>query len=194
MTQKDRQWLMRVGAVALLLLAVAAVTVSYRVGQTSAAPSVSPGVLAQVLNVSCSSGNISGGTYQKIIDIDTFSVQSADSLVEVQFNGRLDADVITGGNGIVFELRVDDLPSPIGRARAPIFLADLPINGQLATMTAFYEGLEPGEHMVSIWGVTGSGGSTNGARVDPGCWSSDHVAIKEYLPFGSVAIPAVLRD
>jgi hypothetical protein len=194
MSHKDRQWLTRIVAVALLLFAVAAVAVSFRVGQTRAAPSASPPVIAQVLDADCASADISGFAFSKVTDIDTFTVQSADSLIELQFNGRLDADTITGGLGVVFELRVDDVASSYGRARATIHVEDLPQYGQLASITAFYDGLTPGAHTVSLWARTGSGGSTTGAIVDSGCWASDHVAIKEYLPFGSVAIPAVLRD
>jgi len=29
---------------------------------------------------------------------------------------------------------------------------------------------------------------------DPGCWGSDVVNIKEYLPFGVVSLPAILSN
>jgi hypothetical protein len=45
-----------------------------------------------------------------------------------------------------------------------------------------------------IWAETANGTDSDTVIYDPGCWSSVVVTIKEYLPFGLVAIPAVLRD
>jgi hypothetical protein len=36
-------------------------------------------------------------------------------------------------------------------------------------------------------------GTGTGGRVDPGCWSSDYILVREYTPFGSVYLPGVTR-
>jgi hypothetical protein len=196
MSQKDRHFAARIAAVALLLLAIAAVAVSYRVGQTRAAPSISPGVLHTVIQPACPS-SISNvpGDYTKIADMGTFEVEATDSLVEVTFHGRIYASA-TNGTGVQFELRVDDAASTAGRIRGVLRSGEVTAgNGSSVSMGGFFEGLAPGTHTVSMWARTGGGGSdSDNVMYDPGCWSSDHVTVKEYLPFGSVAIPAVLRD
>ncbi len=196
MSQRERHWLVRVAAVALLLFALAAVAVSYRVGQTRAAPSVSPGVLHTVIQPLCPS-SISNvpATFTKIADMGTFEVQATDSLVEVAFHGRVGASA-TNGTGVRFELRVDDATSAAGRIRAVIRSGEIVAgSGSSVSMGGFFEGLAPGTHTVSMWAATGgSGTDSDTVMYDPGCWSSDHVLVKEYPPFGSVVIPAVLRD
>jgi hypothetical protein len=195
MSQKDRQWLVRIAAVALLLFAVAAVAVSFRVGQTRAAPSLSSSLVVTVLPVDCpdSSANI-GSTFVKIADIGEIEAQSADSLVELAFHGRIYADTMTG-NGVLFEMRVDDTDSGVGRIRA-LLRSDEVTNagGVTASMGGVFEGLPAGTHMVSMWAMATNSGTATGVQMDPGCFSSDHVLVKEHLPFGAVAIPAVLRD
>ena len=52
-------------------------------------------------------------------------------------------------------------------------------NGVFASMTGFFTGLSTGSHTVSISVRTSQGNGSN-AMVDPGCWSTDHVVIKEF--------------
>ncbi len=51
-----------------------------------------------------------------------------------------------------------------------------------------------GTHTVSMWAQVANGTTAANVMYDPGCWSADHVTIKEYLPFGTVALPAILRE
>ena len=137
--------------------------------------------------------------FSKVADLGTFEVQSAESLVETTFHGRLYA-VSTDGSGVRFELRVDDAASATGRIRGLVKeneMGNIPGNfavGSPVSMGGFWEGLSVGTHTVSLWAQVANGTTAANAMFDPGCWSSDHVMIKEYLPFGTVALPAILRE
>ena len=61
-------------------------------------------------------------------------------------------------------------------------------------LKTIWTGLPAGLHTVSLWARVANGSTASTVIYDPGCWSSDHVTIKEYLPFGSVALPAILRE
>ncbi len=181
-------------AVALLLLAVAAVAAGFRVGQTRAAPSVSPAVAVSVIDADCPASVMVTSVYSKISDIGTFTVQSPDSTVELAFYGRLYA-LSTTGTGVIYELRVDDEASTVGRIQANLKTVELgTITGRQAPMGGFFQGLAPGEHTVSMWArASGHANTATNVMYDPGCWSTDHVTVKEYLPFGTIAVPAVIR-
>jgi len=194
MLERDRQLLVRAVAVALLLVGVAAVAAAYRVGQTRAAPTASPAVIAHTLNLSCTAVDNVGASFVKIANVGQFTVQSPDSLVELQFNGRIYASA-TNGSGVRYELRVDAAPTTLGRIRTVLKAAEVGGGvGRNATMSGFYEGLAAGTHTVSIWAHTANGTDSDTVMYDPGCWTSDVVTIKEYLPFGIVALPAVLNN
>lgn len=194
MFERERHWFVRVAAVALLLFAVTAVAAAYRVGQTRAAPTASPAVVAHTLNLSCTSVDNVGAAFVKIANVGTFTVQSPDSLVELQFHGRIHASA-TNGTGLRFELRVDDTATTIGRIRAVLKDFEVGVgSGRNASMDGFYKGLSAGTHTVSMWAQTANGTDSDTVMYDPGCWSSDVVTIKEYLPFGIVALPAVLNN
>lgn len=111
-------------------------------------------------------------------EIDTFNVQSAESLIEVTFNGRLDVDSMTG-NAVRFELRGDETGND---------------GGIHATMTGIFTGLSPGTHTLSLWAQVTNSGTATGVRADPGCFGADHAVVKEYLPFGTIALPLIITD
>jgi hypothetical protein len=158
----------------------------------SGAPAMSPTIRHTVLNVSCTSAAAFGSAYTKITDIGDFTAASADSVVEVTYHGRVNVDTLTGTTGTVFELRVDDQPSPVGRARAHINTVG--ISGEHVSFTGIFPNLTAGEHTVSIWVRTSTGNSGTGGRVDPGCWSSDVVIVREYTAFGSVFLPIMTEE
>jgi hypothetical protein len=158
----------------------------------NAANALSASIHHTVLPVNCISTPNFTSAFTKISDFGTFEALSAESTVEATFYGRIDADTIVGTTGAVFELRIDDLPSPVGRARAVLRTTEL-TNGVQASMSAVFTGLAVGEHTVSIWVRAGGSGSGTGGRVDPGCWSSDHIIVREYTPFGAVFFPGVSR-
>ena len=181
--------------VALVALLAAA---GFAAGRLSAAPTARPAIVTTVLEPSCTSITATAA-YSKIADLGTFEVQSAESLVETTFHGRLYA-FSTDGSGVKFELRVDDAASAAGRIRGLIKeneMGNVAGNfavGAPATMGGFWEGLAVGTHTVSLWAQVANGTTAANVMHDPGCWSSDHVTIKEYLPFGTVALPAILRE
>lgn len=194
MSHKELHPSLRIAAVALFLLAVAAVAVSYRVGRAGAAPSVRPGLVYTVLEPACPSSITAGTSYTKIADLGTFEVQSADSVVETTFYGRVYASS-TDGSGLQYELRVDDAASSVGRIRAVLKAGEVGSGvGRAVSMGGFFEGLSESTHTVSLWARVANGTTASTVMYDPGCWSSDHVVIKEYLPFGTVALPTVLNQ
>jgi|CXWK01.1.fsa_nt_gi hypothetical protein len=180
---------------ALVALLAAA---GFAAGRLSAAPTARPSIVTTVLEPSCTSITATAA-FSKVADLGTFEVQSAESLVETTFHGRLYA-VSTDGSGVRFELRVDDAASATGRIRGLVKeneMGNIPGNfavGSPVSMGGFWEGLSVGTHTVSLWAQVANGTTAANAMFDPGCWSSDHVMIKEYLPFGTVALPAILRE
>ena len=172
------------------LLAVA----GFAAGRLSAAPTARPSIVTHVLQPSCTGIDDVTATYTKIGDLGTFEVQSAESLVETTFHGRIYASA-TNGSGVKYELRVDDAATTTGRIRAILKEAEVGGGvGRHVSMGGFWEGLAVGTHTVSLWAQTANGTDSDTVMYDPGCWSSDHVMIKEYLPFGTVALPAILRE
>ena len=92
MNTQKRKRVLRLAVLVTTVCILAGGWLSFQAGRSSAAPSVKPAVIAQVLNVNCPSADVNiGSTYTKIQDIDVFTVQSTDSLVEITFNGRLHA-------------------------------------------------------------------------------------------------------
>jgi hypothetical protein len=116
-------------------------------------------------------------------------VQSPESTVELTFNGRIYVSSFASGTGAIFELRVDDEPSTVGRARATLRAAESGGGGVQASITGLFNGLPAGEHTASMWVRTSVSGAGSQAMVDPGCWSSDVLIVKEHTPFGSTNLP-----
>jgi hypothetical protein len=131
-----------------------------------------------VLSVNCSTLNPFITSYRKITDVGSFTKQESGSTLEITFNGRIYAATMDG-TGAVFELRVDDAATTNGRARASLRSSEAGGGGIQASMTGIFTGLGAGSHTVSVW-VAGAFNGGTSAYVDPGCWGSDHVVIKEF--------------
>lgn len=129
--------------------------------------------------------------YSKIGDIGTFTVQNGSSLVEVTHQGRLLVTNLVTATGVVFELRVDD-QSPLENSGLVLIRASETNTYIPSTFSGYWKDLAPGEHTVSLWARTAQQGSAN-AVMNPGGWSINDVIVKEYLPFGSTALPIVTR-
>lgn len=184
----------RNSALVVIALALLIGVVGYQAGRLRAAPSVTVPIVHTVLEPVCPNSITATATFAKIRDLGTFDVQAADSLVEITFHGRLYASS-TDGTGIRYELRVDDAASPAGRIRAVLKQGEMGGGiGRNASMGGLFTGLSQGTHTVSLWAQVANGTTASTVMYDPGCWSSDQVVIKEYLPFGSVALPAVLKS
>ncbi len=166
-------------------------------GRVQAAPSTDFGppekiTLLDVPNAS-TNPDIFGTTAVKISNVGSFTVENAASLIEVTHQGRLVINSATG-NGVFFELRVDDAtgmtigvnqPSGIALVRSSEALQYVP-----STFSGYWTGLTAGSHTVSIW-ARASSNEGNNAIIDPGGWPSNIVIVKETLPFGSVYLPSI---
>jgi len=151
-------------------------------GQVAQGAHTHIGLLAKIGTIdSTCLGNVGfGTTFMKVADIGTFTKSNDSSLLEVTFNGRIAVITSLSGAGARFELRVDDGVAAVGRARASFKASEVGSDGRLVSMAGFFAGLPAGTHTVSMW-VAASSGTGNGAMLDPGCWNSDSVLIKEYL-------------
>lgn len=142
-----------------------------------------PGSLLKTttLNVTCARLDSFTNVYDRIPYEGPFTKLDADSTLEVTFNGRIAVNSLTGGAGAKFELRVDDTATTNGRARAAFKATEVGNDGILASITGIFTGFGAGTHRVSVWARSATAGySGTSAYVDPGCWSTDHIVIKEY--------------
>jgi hypothetical protein len=128
------------------------------------------------ISVSCASLASFSSTYVKIANLGTFTKVEATSKLEILFNGRVTANTIIG-TGAHFELRLDDVATTNGRARANIRLSEAGAFGIPVCIAGIFTGFGTGIHTISIW-VKGSTSGTT-AMVDPGCWSDDHIIVRE---------------
>jgi hypothetical protein len=142
-------------------------------------------VRTTVLDVNCPASGVSySGTFTKVADIGTFTKLLANSTIEVTFDGRTYVSVVSFGSaGAIFELRVDNTATSNGRARASYRYSEAG-NGSLigvqTSITGIFTGLAATTHTVSMWiQAKEAGGSGTGAQLDPGCFSTDHVVVKE---------------
>jgi hypothetical protein len=129
-----------------------------------------------VLNVNCSGSGVAYSTaFTKVADIGSFTKQVANSTIELTFDGRTYSTFSFGVAGAIFELRVDNAATSNGRARASYRESSVAVQ---TSITGVFTGLAAGNHTVSMW-VQGVGGGGTGAQLDQGCWSTDHVVVKE---------------
>lgn len=185
----------RLVIVALIALIVFMAGSTARTGKASAeaAAAASPMVVSQVFDVNCISVPAINATYIKLTNLATFDVHAPDSEVELTFNGRIFVGSFSSGTGAVFELRVDDLPSNVGRARANLRTTEAAGGGRQTSITGIFTGLSAGSHTASMWVRTSTGGAGTQAMVDPGCWSTDVLIEREFTPFGAVFLPSIIR-
>jgi hypothetical protein len=194
MAQQELKHVGRLAGVALIALLI---VFGGRVGVGQARPeaaSVRPTVIADVFDVNCTSLATITPTYAKLVDLAAFTVHSPDSTVELTFNGRIFVSSFSSGTGAVFELRVDDQVSSVGRARANLRTAQAGGSGVQTSITGIFTGLPAGEHTASMWVRTSTGGAGSTAMVDPGCWSTDVLIVKEHTPFGFTHLPMVVTQ
>jgi hypothetical protein len=192
MSQQLPQWMGRLAGVTIIALLIA-FGGQVPMGQaTPKATTMQPMVITRVFDVNCISLASVTPSYAKLADLANFTVASADSTVELTFNGRIFVGSFASGTGAVFELRVNDAPSTVGRARANLRAAEAGAGGRPTSFTGVFTGLPAGEHTASIWVRTSPGGSASQAMVDPGCWSTDVLIVKEYTPFGFTYLPSTM--
>jgi len=152
-----------------------------------------PTIATQVFDVNCSSLASVTPTYAKLVDLGVFQVNSQESEVELTFNGRIFVGNFSAGTGAVFELRVDDVASTVGRARANLRTSEAGGGGQPVSISGIFRALPVGAHTASMWVRTSLSGAATQAMVDPGCWSTDVLIVREFLPFGMSYLPYITR-
>ncbi len=136
-------------------------------------------VKTTVLDVNCVPGVDYTTTFKKVADIGAFTKVRANSTIEVTFNGRLYVEsMATAATGARFELRVDGVATTNGRARASVRRSEVGGHGVPTSITGIFTGLPAGAHTVSMW-IQGVYGGGTKAVLEPGCWETDHVVIKE---------------
>ena len=178
----------------ILLTVILVITLVQSPRATQAAPQAAGAQMLAVtiFNVSCISIPTATTTYAKLTDLGTFTVHSPDSLVELTYNGRISIESNSTDAGSIFELRVDDVTSTIGRARAVLKDAEVGDDGVQVSITGFFNGLQAGNHTASMWVRTSLGTATK-PRVDTGCWSTDVLIVREHLPFGVSFLPMITK-
>jgi hypothetical protein len=138
------------------------------------------------LDVNCPANGVSySSAFTKVADIGTFTKLQANSTIEVTFDGRTYVSTVSFGSaGAIFELRVDNTATSNGRARASYRYSEAG-NGNLigvqTSITGIFTGLAATTHTVSMWiQAKEAAGSGTGAQLDPGCFGTDHVVVKEF--------------
>ncbi len=119
-------------------------------------------------------------TYAKIADLGSFTKDNLDTKIELIFQTHLRVNTISGVAGATYELRIDNLPTTNGNARASVQLLGQNVN---ASIFGLYTGLSSGLHTVSIWARSGAqgniGGTATDVSYDSGCWSASNLTVKE---------------
>jgi hypothetical protein len=132
-----------------------------------------------ILNVSCLNLASVSSTWTNLHNIGSFTKLNSTSTVEVTYNGRIAVTGTLGGTGVKFELRIDGLASTLGFARAVVKDSEVGGAGVSVSITGIFTGFSAGTRTVSMWVSDAYGTSTN-IMLDPGCWSTDVVIIKEF--------------
>jgi hypothetical protein len=138
-----------------------------------------PGAEIKITSLNSGSYSVStftSSTYSKIGDLGSFTKTDASSRVEITFHGRIFASTMSG-TGAHFELRVDNVATTNGRARAILRASEAGV-GSLASITGVFTGLSVGTHTISMW-VLGAGNGGTVAMTDPGNFADDHIIVRE---------------
>ena len=109
----------------------------------------------------------------------TFSKVTAVTFLKLTLQTNVYATTLVGATGVVFELRVDDLPSNVGNATALIKTAG---TNDPISITGAFTGLTAGTHTLSFW-VKAIGGTATDAGWDKDCLNSNginNVLVEEY--------------
>lgn len=129
----------------------------------------------------CQSLNAANGTFQKIGNMGTFSKTAVGTWVELNVQTNIYVGSFgSGTNGMVYELRIDDVPTAIGKATA---LSRSAGSFDPVMFIGVFNGLSAGSHTVSLWARATNNGSATNVMWDAGCFNSagtNNVQVKEY--------------
>jgi hypothetical protein len=118
-----------------------------------------------------------GSTFEKMGNLATFTKVDAASTIEITFNGRIHI-ATAESSGAIFEIRIDDAASTLGRVKASIKSTQTGSTGLLVSVTGFFSNLGTGSHTISMW-VRATASTGTGAIVNDGNWETDHLVVKE---------------
>jgi hypothetical protein len=106
----------------------------------------------------------------------SFTKRSRNTKLEVHVNSRFSIGTLTGGNGVRFQLRVDN-NTPTFDNSGSIQTSN---TSEFLSIFAVFENLPAGRHTVSIWAQAAPAGSATSVIVDPGGWGGK-IIVKETL-------------
>ncbi|HTO14957.1 MAG TPA: hypothetical protein VLZ83_04265 [Edaphocola sp.] len=118
-------------------------------------------------------------TFTKIADLGTFTKKDAHTFIELNMQSNFSMTSLGTSTGVIFELRIDDDKTTLGRASLRLSEATTQFPG---TITGIFPDISTGVHTVSIWARSSFGTASN-VGYDPGCWNnfySNNLYIKEY--------------
>lgn len=153
-----------------------------------------PLVYTTTLYVECASLKSFTVAPKKIADIGAFTLNSSGSTVDATFNGRIYVKTLEIQNPCAFfELRVDDKASTNGMASAVVKSGETGVTGGVpVSIMGIFTGLSKGTHSISMWARGCNGGGTD-AAINPGCFESDHLVIKEFRSFELTYLPSISK-
>ena len=185
---------LRTNTLLILVVLAALLGASYASASPETAPSVpQPMVGVQVYPIDESPPLQSfSTTFVQIADLTTFEVLSANSVIELTYEGGIGVYSFEAGNiQTIFEIRIDEVSSPLGLARASVGPNEA--NKRIpTTITGIWIQLAPGLHTASMW-VKGINGGGTGPQANYYGWEVDHLLIKEYLPIGYTYMPIIRK-
>jgi hypothetical protein len=140
----------------------------------------SPTLLSAFQPVGCMQLVAVTTTFQKVGNMGTFTKANANSFIELNIQTNLQVGTLTGAYGIIYEIRVDDIATTIGRNTA--FLQQTGVSA-MANFSGVFSGLAVGTHTVSMWAKTSNAGTASYAMYDSGCFNNsgtNNVLVKEF--------------
>ncbi len=112
-------------------------------------------------------------TWTKMDDFIIFTKARNDTKIEVVLNSRILGGSFAGATGIRFQIEIDGSPASVA-SDASIAATN---TRDFVSMTAIFEGLAAGNHVVSVWARTNLG-TSSGVLLDPGGWGG-RLIVKE---------------
>ena len=104
----------------------------------------------------------------------TFTKSKPNTRLEVHVNSRFSIGTLTGGNGVRFQVRIDN-STPNFDNMGSILTSN---TADFLSIFAVFENIPAGSHTVSLWAQAAPSGSATAVTVDPGGWGGK-IIVKE---------------
>lgn len=127
----------------------------------------------------CPSLATASTTPAKIADLGTFTKQSDDTLLRVDYSTAFEVQS-SASTGVIYEVRIDGVRTSTGLASLLVREVDTSVPG---TITGLFTGISSGVHTVEVWAATANS-TASGVFVDIGCFNSkatNNVYVTEQL-------------